>query len=59
MPPASMCPICGQPGRPLPDSSADSDVEYYRCDECKQVWSNRKDDPESEAKRVTTTEKQE
>jgi hypothetical protein len=54
-----MCPICGQPGRPLPDSSADSDVEYYRCDECKQVWSNRKDDPESEAKRVTTTEKQE
>jgi uncharacterized C2H2 Zn-finger protein len=37
----------------LPESSADAVVEYYRCDTCGRVWTDRKDDPKSPAKSVT------
>jgi len=51
--PHRVCPTCGKPGRLLPDSSADSIVEYWRCDTCGAVWSHRKDDPNAPAKSVT------
>jgi hypothetical protein len=52
--PYRFCPVCREPGRMLPESSADSLVEYYRCDTCGRVWTHRKDDPRSPAKSVTT-----
>jgi hypothetical protein len=52
--PHRLSPVCREPGRLLPDASANSVVDYYRCDTCHQVWSHRKDDPESPAKSDTT-----
>ena len=45
--PHRLCPVCRTPARLLPDSSANSIVEYYRCDDCGRIWSHRKDNPES------------
>ena len=55
--PHRSCPTCEKPGRLLPDSSADSVVEYFRCDSCARVWSHRKNDPNSPAKSVTVPPK--
>jgi hypothetical protein len=44
--PYRFCPVCREPGRMLPESSADSLVGYYRCDTCGRVWTHRKDDPQ-------------
>ena len=51
--PFRLCPVCRKPGRLLPDASKESVVDYYRCDECKQVWSHHKADPNSPPKAVT------
>lgn len=51
--PHRLCPSCRKPGRLLPDSSHDAVVEYYRCDDCNQVWSHQKAVPESPPKQVT------
>ena len=40
-------------GRLLSDSSRDAVVEFYRCDDCKQVWSHRKFERDSEPNLVT------
>jgi hypothetical protein len=55
--PHRVCPVCRKSGRLLPDSSVDSIVEYYRCDDCGRIWSHRKDNPESPAKLVTLSRK--
>ena len=50
-----LCPIFGKPARLLPDcSGADAYVDYFRCDDCHQVWSHLKHNPESPAKLVTS-----
>jgi len=48
-----LCPLCGKPGRFLPDSSADAYVEYYRCDTCHAVWGYDASTPEKPPNSVT------
>ena len=53
--PARRCPKCNEPGRLLDDSSKDAIVYYYRCDACRHVWSQRKQDPNAPPTSVTKT----
>jgi hypothetical protein len=39
----------------LDDSSKDAIVYYYRCDACRHVWSQRKQDPNAPPTSVTKT----
>ena len=48
-----LCPLCGKPGRFLPDSSADAYVEYYRCDTCHEVWCHDPSTPDKPPSSVT------
>jgi hypothetical protein len=48
-----LCHLCGTPGRFLPDSSADADVEYYRCDICHAVWCYDRSTPDKGPNSVT------
>lgn len=48
-----LCPLCGTPGRFLPDSSADAYVEYYRCDTCHAVWCYDRSTPDKRPNSVT------
>ena len=48
-----LCPLCGKPGRFLPDSSADAYVEYYRCDTCHEVWCYDPSTPDNPPSSVT------
>jgi hypothetical protein len=48
-----LCPLCGKPGRFLPDSSAEAYVEYYRCDACHAVWCYNPSTPEQRPNCVT------
>jgi uncharacterized Zn finger protein len=36
------CPDCQIEGRVLPGVSAEARVDYYRCDQCGQVWTTPK-----------------
>jgi hypothetical protein len=41
-----LCPKCAQPGTYLKGLSQASPVDYYRCDDCKHVWTVPKDERE-------------
>ena len=51
--PTRPCPHCQRPARYLKDSSANSLVEYYRCDHCKDVWVVDPKDPDKPLRLVT------
>jgi hypothetical protein len=42
----SLCPKCARPGTYMKGLSQISSVDYYRCDDCKHVWTVPKDEPE-------------
>ena len=52
--PTRPCPDCGQPApRHLPDTSAKSVANFYRCDKCGHVFSVSKDNPDAPSRHVT------
>jgi hypothetical protein len=56
--PPRVCPRCHHtPGRLLECTSHMSYVYYYRCDECRHVWTHQKDDPNSPPTDVTVPAK--
>jgi hypothetical protein len=58
--PTHSCPDCQHAApRFLPASSADSSVNYYRCDPCGHVWTIPKDNPNGPPHHVTRPPKAE
>jgi hypothetical protein len=55
--PQRACPVCRVQGRLLEDTSKEALVEYYRCDKCGRIWTDRKADPNSPPTLVTVKAK--
>jgi len=53
--PERFCPDCRTPGRLLVTASEYAHVEYYRCDDCGQVWTYRKSEPGAPPRPVIKT----
>lgn len=51
--PQCTCTTCQQPGRLLESASADSLVNYYRCDRCGHVWAHDKRSPDDSRRDIT------
>jgi predicted RNA-binding Zn-ribbon protein involved in translation (DUF1610 family) len=47
------CPTCQRPGRLLESASANSLVNYYRCDRCGHVWAHDKCNPDDPPRDIT------
>ena len=47
------CPKCQQQGRLLGVSSEEARVNYYRCNDCRHVWTHQKNNPDSQPVDVT------
>jgi len=51
--PHRTCPTCQRPGRLLESASANSLVDYYRCDHCGHVWAHDKRNPDAPPRDIT------